>query len=1402
MRRLLSILVGISVLALAAGATGGTPVRAVTSGARPASRADADALRFRPDAAKTLAESDALRAERSAPLPEPGTLLGDPDAYVIIGTGTSTGRYPIDRYYNYSTYEVIYLASEIATAGSITELAWEKGGGGDVGINYVTVYMKHTTDAVLASGNYSTSGYTQVYTGSWPNTSGTGWKAVTLNSPFNYNGSDNLQVLVVKAYEAYSGAYPTWRYTSTTPNYRARGGYSDTQQPVYLTQTYNRSNVRFDISASTVNDMGVVSVTVAPELVVGAATEVWARAQNFGTATQPAGVPVELEITGPNGYSYTESKATTVALAQGEYEDIQFTSWAGPNRMGNYTVGAWTELSGDENAANDGKQAPVFVYRWIEQFTGTTFPPEGWAVYNNDGGSAYWIRSTVYYRSAPASATCTWETSTLRNDDWLVTPQLGVAAGDLIAFWYRTSVVENDTLEVWISTTGNQVSDFTTRLDAFGIRTTNYAQRVINLDAYAGQKVYIAMVNKGLYQWTISVDDVTGPALYTAVDDMAAVSIDGVPFFAPGNSVLPVMATVRNLGAGAQPAGVPVTLEITGAGYSYDETKATTVALAPGETEQIAFTDWTAPPDPIPYLMTVTTELAGDERPENDAVGFELNLQSFTLAAFPPSGWSRTGYNSGEATWHRRTTDIVGEPGYHTPPASSGLWWDWNHQDEWLISPSFTVPPACSLRWWTCGYLGSTYGDHYYTKVSTDNGATWNVVYDLSAQSGDWNYWETPIEIGLDAYAGQTVRVAFHAEDPSSNDGLWYVWFVDDIEVFALAAPDAPVLVSPPDLATNQPTAGMLIWNEAARAAGYDVYLDVVDPPVTLVSSNQPGYTYEYDGLDNNRTYYWQVVARNGGGNTASGVWEFTTELGLVRDVGATAVLAPAGAVPLDAVVWPRVTVRNFGETPETFRVEVLIDGPADATWQQEEEVAALAVGETRTITFAAHSWTAAEIGDYTVTATTRLVGDANPGNDASGPHAFRVSEMIWPGGWVEVASAPGPVKDGGWLTFNGGNGLIYGGRGYKSLDFYSYDPMAGTNGTWATLPAVPAGDRPCNKGTQGTSDGGNYVYLAKGNNTFEFYRYDITGGSGWERLADVPPGTSGKKVKVSDLTYSDGYVYMLKGNKSDFMRFNTATLTWEPLPDAPAGAKAKWDKGSFVVTDDEGMVIYAHKARYHELWAFDIATQTWGTAALPGMPLIGRIGKSKKAKDGSGGAFYDGAIHALKGGNTQEFWKYDVAANAWTEHDTIPSVGSTSKKKRVKNGGDVASIGQYDAFFAFKGNKTMEFWRYVIPVAPAAKPLPTGVMAGETPAAQPFVKIGPNPLANGLATLRYALPAAGPASINVYDVSGRTVLSRSLVATRSGAVSLDLRSLSAGIYLVKVEAAGFTGTQKLVIQQ
>ncbi|MFO7675986.1 MAG: T9SS type A sorting domain-containing protein [bacterium] len=515
-------------------------------------------------------------------------------------------------------------------------------------------------------------------------------------------------------------------------------------------------------------------------------------------------------------------------------------------------------------------------------------------------------------------------------------------------------------------------------------------------------------------------------------------------------------------------------------------------------------------------------------------------------------------------------------------------------------------------------------------------------------------------------------------------------------------------------------------------------------------------------------------------------------------DAEAVAIRAPAGAVFIDEEVFPAFTVRNNSSMAVTFDVNFQIDDGSDALVYDETMTVTVDPGVELEDQFAV-GWMATPAGGYTTRLAVALTGDANSSNDVL-VGAFTVSPR-YTEGWVEMARTLGPVKDGGWLTRNEADGLIYAGRGYKSLDFYSYDAL--TN-TWVALPAIPAGAKPASKGANGIV-AGDFVYFVKGYNTFEFYRYDLVGGSGWTQLPDVPLGTSGKKVKACDLAYVPGgdslpnYVYMIKGNKSDFMRFNTETLAWEMLPDAPPGMKPKWDKGSFLAYDGEN-TIYAHKAKYMEMWPFDLATSTWGATALPGMPLVGKTGKSKKAKDGSNAAFYNSTIHALKGGNTCEFWKFEVAAGVWTEHDTMPQVGSTGKKKRVKFGGDVVSSGD-GAFFAFKANKTMEFWRYFPPILPAApQPARSGVMAGETPG-QPFVKVGPNPITGGMATVRYALPSAGPASVHVFDVTGRTVLSRSLVASRSGAVSLDLRNLSAGIYLVRVEADGFTGTQKLVIQ-
>ena len=175
--------------------------------------------------------------------------------------------------------------------------------------------------------------------------------------------------------------------------------------------------------------------------------------------------------------------------------------------------------------------------------------------------------------------------------------------------------------------------------------------------------------------------------------------------------------------------------------------------------------------------------------PDPDA--FEVT-ESFESNIFPPSNWEQVITNTGGAnalgvfpTWCR-IGDIMVAPPTPTPTDGEfqvGLYWVYGHQDEWLITPSFNCPPNSYLRFDSYVYLGSTYGDHYYVKLSTDNGETWTVLWDASEQTGGWNYYASPITVDLSAYTGNLIKIAFQALDPDDNDGLYYPWFIDNIYI-------------------------------------------------------------------------------------------------------------------------------------------------------------------------------------------------------------------------------------------------------------------------------------------------------------------------------------------------------------------------------------------------------------------------------------------------------------------------------------------------------------------------------------------------------------------------------------------------------------------------------------------
>ena len=101
---------------------------------------------------------------------------------------------------------------------------------------------------------------------------------------------------------------------------------------------------------------------------------------------------------------------------------------------------------------------------------------------------------------------------------------------------------------------------------------------------------------------------------------------------------------------------------------------------------------------------------------------------------------------------------------------------------------------------------------------------------------------------------------------------------------------------------------------------------------------------------------------------------------------------------------------------------------------------------------------------------------------------------------------------------------------------------------------------------------------------------------------------------------------------------------------------------------------------------------------------------------------------------------------------------------------------------------------------------VPSTGTAAENPAsaadAVALEAVFPNPTA-GAATVRYRLPTAGPASVEVFDVLGRrVVLAREgLHAPGLHELPLDVSALPAGLYFVRLRAASGAAVSPLVVQ-
>lgn len=102
--------------------------------------------------------------------------------------------WPLYTSYHDSRTQVIYLSGEIGDAKTITDLALDFYEAPGQTLNNWTIRMKHTTlSAYPGFPLFETTGWTTVFQGNEP-PSPIGWRNFSFQTPFEYNGTDNLLI--------------------------------------------------------------------------------------------------------------------------------------------------------------------------------------------------------------------------------------------------------------------------------------------------------------------------------------------------------------------------------------------------------------------------------------------------------------------------------------------------------------------------------------------------------------------------------------------------------------------------------------------------------------------------------------------------------------------------------------------------------------------------------------------------------------------------------------------------------------------------------------------------------------------------------------------------------------------------------------------------------------------------------------------------------------------------------------------------------------------------------------------------------------------------------------------------------------------------------------------------------
>jgi hypothetical protein len=450
-------------------------------------------------------------------------------------------------------------------------------------------------------------------------------------------------------------------------------------------------------------------------------------------------------------------------------------------------------------------RAQITEFPYHEGFEEPQFPPNGWLEYPFVAGDMHFVRAVegewpecLPHDGSDAMAKYNSFNASAGEEAVLISPELILTDDNVLRFWFfRSEDPSNnrrDKIEVYYNTSPGL--DGATFLDSVN-RAINFYPAVSYEGWYQYEfafnhpgSTWIIFKARSAYGWNMYLDDVEVNTNSIDIDPPLVISLAGTQVYAQQPMNLKLI--VRDV------SDMPQTLDGE--------------LIINGQTQVVVMTKTNGTQGDFTYEGIIAGQpdhTQGEIRFWlTDALNNAAWSDYFTLhwdwikpileegfegEVFPPEDWTVTGEPLTWLTWdnygmvYYTDSDEVEWEIY--PPQGdrqAALEWDFqgNTQNEWLITPEVPITANSVLTFKTFVRLRSYDYDEYLVKVSTD-GFNWETLWSAYDYPAGVSSYEDDIELSLNNYVGENVRIAWHAYNLYGGN-LWYSWFVDDVKIRAV----------------------------------------------------------------------------------------------------------------------------------------------------------------------------------------------------------------------------------------------------------------------------------------------------------------------------------------------------------------------------------------------------------------------------------------------------------------------------------------------------------------------------------------------------------------------------------------------------------------------------------------